>query len=191
MAECHRCIWNDRPPSPEKEAACHSCFLPPDYTNHKGQVFISIDSGASAQTLAETQASIQAAGTQQEQSIDFQRADVRTAFEAGMEVGGMRVLKYVGEILNRLTSRDGDREKLDVMNLLSVAAGGESLAGIAGRRNLTRAAVSEQWRGLLKLHPELAKVLDGSHAPAPANPAGIARAQADDHVQEEFDFGTE
>lgn len=182
MAECHRCRWNDQPPSPEKERACLACSLPEDYVNHKGKVFVSFESGPSVQTAAEVKAAEKeaerAAENEKNVAIDLDDPEILMAYEIGMEVGAMRLLKYLSDI--RAGNKGNDR----VLNLLEVVSG-KKLADIARELGVTRQALSIEWGHMVDAHPELRLVLKGYWTPPPPE-----RKQIGEKVEQAcFDFG--
>lgn len=161
MPECHRCEWNQRGPSPEKKAACGSCHMAEDYTNHKGKIFVSIDAGESSQTKFEVEASMQNAREKAEEDA----ASKPMLPDCCMETA-WRMLDYLSQL--------DERE----LKLLVEVSHGATLAEVArrgalsrrGRRTgrggekMTRANVSRIWREITNRLPELAGVLETTNS---------------------------
>jgi hypothetical protein len=133
MPECHRCNLNGTGSN-----ACLKCPGPPT-TNHKGRVFVSMDSGDNQQTGAEVEAAMQEAAyeppTVEEIALPDCCADT-----------ARRLLATVAAL--------DDAELLLLMRRLR----GQSLASIAGSRRQTRQASHAQWNRIVARHQELAAV---------------------------------
>lgn len=165
MPECHKCRWNDEPPSPAKGAACLACYLPPDRVNHQGKIWVSFDSGPSVQSAAEVQAARAAANNPGEDlAIDLSDPAVRAA----MELGGLRIIQYFLDL---------DPADLSLL-MMSLR---QSFAETGRQINRTRAAVSAAFRKVVDRHPELAGVVNGDRGrkpPAdPSKPSTPARTR--------------
>ena len=125
MPECHKCPHNGT-----GNPICLTCAGPPD-TNHRGRSHISIDAGEGAQTLGEVEASMQ---VQEE-------ADQQTAMEpAGIDAARRVLHEFV------MLADDDVRLVCSLMR-------GESMAAVAKREGLTRAAVSWRVKRLVAKHP--------------------------------------
>lgn len=124
MPECHKCPHNGT-----GNPICLTCAGPPD-TNHRGRSHISIDAGEGAQTLGEVAASMQ-----------VQEADQQTVREpAGIDAARRVLHEFV-------TLADDD------VRLVCSLMRGESMAAVAKREGLTRAAVSWRVKRLVAKHP--------------------------------------
>ena len=170
MPECHNCPWNSSPPTAEKTAACTACRLPPSRMNHKGKVWVSIDArggnGTPAdgrgQTLAEVEASLQRAH-EADGTAYFDEGETDAAEVVPLDECCRHTALEILDFMSGLNERE--------LKLLVEVAHGATLADIARRgvlsrhghgpaeRPMTRAAVSEIWRGILKKRPSLAAVL--------------------------------
>lgn len=125
MPECHKCPHNGT-----GSPACLTCAGPPD-TNHRGRSHISIDAGDDAQTLGEVAASMQ----------QMQEAEQQTGREpAGIDAARRVLHEFV-------TLADDD------VRLVCSLMRGESMAAVAKREGLTRAAVSWRVKRLVAKHP--------------------------------------
>lgn len=125
MPECHKCPHNGT-----GSPACLTCAGPPD-TNHRGRSHISIDAGEGAQTLGEVAASMQ----------QMQEADQQTAMEPAEIDAARRVLHEFVMLAD------------DDVRLVCSLMRGESMAAVAKREGLTRAAVSWRVKRLAAKHP--------------------------------------
>lgn len=161
--ECHNCRWNGEPPTDEKAAACHKCRLAPDYVNHHGKVFVSIDAAESnfkggavtGQTAAEVEASLQT-----------MKADAETSADALPIPDCCRQTALA--LLDYMDGLTGQELKLLVAvahgaNLAELAANGELERDRGNGPITTRAGISQIWRGMLEKFPDLAGVLVTGH----------------------------
>lgn len=162
MPECHKCRWNDEPPTDEKATACTNCFMSPSYVNHKGKVFVSMDAAAesrhggsdSGQTIAEIEASLQQ-----------HRAEVEADAENGCGLPDccQRTAILLLDYLRGLTERE--------IKVLMEVAHGKNLAQVArdgtlerhsnnrGREELTRQSICIIWRRIVEKKPEIWRLL--------------------------------
>ncbi len=158
MPECHKCRWNDEPPTDEKAAACHKCHMAEDYINHKGKVFVSFNSVAEKCASRETQsiAVVEEALQRMKAEADGGEADI-------LPECCQRAVLTMLDFMGGLTERE--------LKVLVEVANGANLAEIAdagtlerrgGRRDrpMTRQCVSHIWRGIVAKFPTLATVLE-------------------------------
>lgn len=132
MPECHRCQHNGT-----ESEACLKCKGPPA-TNHKGRVFVSLDSGDNQQTGAEVEASL--AEAYQPPACEEIALPDCCADTARRLLGTMLQL---------------DDEELD---LLRHRLAGGTLADFGGDVEITRQAAHARWRRMAQRHPVLQKV---------------------------------
>ncbi len=176
MPECHRCEWNQRGPSPEKEAACGSCFMAEDYTNHKGKVHVSIDSGA-AQTAAEVEASLQNARERDEEE------EAPLLPDCCMETA-WRMLDYLSQLDEREL-----KLLIEVSHGANLAEVGEraALSRLHGKGPMTRANVSHMWRQIVGRLPELAGVLETASSAQLREARAMMRERGKGEVKAKFE----
>lgn len=151
MTECHKCPWNDRPPSDEKRTACLACVDKTDYSNltNHGKVFVSIDASPKAQSAAEVAASKAVYDRQNDAEagggsalIDPEDPATRDA----MKLGAIRAIKFLHDL------DPDDRDVLFMAMYSTLAEYGRTIGK-------TRACTSKWWRDIVALRPELDRLV--------------------------------
>lgn len=162
MPECHKCDWNNEPPTDAKTRACVACAKarPTPYLTNKGRVHVSLDSG-SAQTAAEVEASLQR--DKAEAEAELERLENGGTDATGLHECCQRTAIELLDYLGKLSERE--------IKLVVAAAHGMTLAEAAEGRVMerrrgnpdkpyTRAMLSKVWRDILAKAPELGPVLE-------------------------------
>ena len=133
MPECHRCQHNGT-----ESPACLKCRGPAE-TNHKGRVFVSLDSGEKRQTGAEVEAAMQVAA--------YEPPDVEVVALPDCCLDTAR--RLLGVLLEL---EDDD------LHLLRHRLAGGTLADFGGDVEITRQGAHARWNRIVARHTELAAV---------------------------------
>jgi hypothetical protein len=142
--ECHKCEWNERGPSPEKEVACWSCPQPCDAPPHRGRSFVHLDAGGSRQAAAEAAAS----------NAPRPGGALDSVMPRCCQETAARILGFLSDL------SDADR------NLFMRVLAGQTFVEAARELGVTKQAVAARWRRAVRNHPEVA----GFRTPAGRRP---------------------